>query len=104
MFTYSQNEILSWSYATLAHAGASYIAAYRAIDGQHHWSDVGVASFVGSLISWSVFNQMERVMTDSQSERNGFLSDWEWSPHLVSREESGASFPFLTFDVKKELP
>lgn len=52
---------LAWLYTGIFSATASWVAASRAIDRQHNWSDVIVGSFVGSSVGYLMHSRVQQV-------------------------------------------
>jgi len=52
---------LAWLYTGLFSATASWVAASRAIDRQHNWSDVIVGSLVGSSVGYLTYSRVQQV-------------------------------------------
>jgi membrane-associated phospholipid phosphatase len=72
LFTYANNTGISWGGAGLLVGGAAWVGAVRAIDGQHHPLDVVVGAAVGTVISSTVFWQMQDAH-ENQSKISGSL-------------------------------
>jgi hypothetical protein len=51
----------AWMYTGLLFGSATWIAASRAIDKQHNWSDVIVGATVGSAVGYWTFNRVSQV-------------------------------------------
>lgn len=49
---------LSWTYVILLNTSAAWVAASRAVDKQHNWSDILTGAAVGSTVGYLVFNRV----------------------------------------------
>lgn len=56
-----KDDRLAWIYTGLFSATASWVAASRAVDRQHNWSDVIVGSLVGTSVGYLTYSRVERV-------------------------------------------
>lgn len=84
----------AWIYSTGIYGLAGWVVAVRAIDDQHHWSDVITAAVVGSAIGTSLFS---RVMT-VRAKNNAGIS-WQIEPKFALSPQTGLSELRLDADV-----
>lgn len=93
LFKYSSNSIVPLVYAGGIFATAAWIGSTRAIDGQHHWSDVIPSALVGTLLSRMVYNQMESVAENT----------WKYYPEITPTG-SGKKFEFsLKLNARRDF-
>lgn len=62
---YLPNPAAAWVLSGLFYAGASWVGSARALDGQHHWSDVAAGAVAGTLMTAFVFHRV----VNAQEER-----------------------------------
>ena len=85
---------------------ATYIAASRALDGQHNWSDVVTGAAVGYVVSQLVFNQTQKIAriggqpSPDEVTGRGHL-EWSVSPFM---EWTGDTRPGISFQGIYRLP
>jgi len=56
-----KDESLAWTYSALLQGTAAWVAASRAVDKQHNWSDVIAGAAVGATVGYLTFERVKAV-------------------------------------------
>lgn len=66
LLRYAPNPVAGWTLSSLFMLGATWIGSARALDGQHHWSDVAVGAMVGTVVGGLVSQRVSALADERQ--------------------------------------